>query len=75
MAKEVVLVPKEKYQKLIENQERISKSEFENNHLNFISKDEKKNNSKLKYDNADLKQEKNSKNRRRMGGAKYKSFH
>lgn len=58
MAKEVVLVPKEKYQKLLENQERISNSEFENNDLNFISKDEKKNNSKLKDDNADLKQEK-----------------
>lgn len=58
MAKEVVLVPKEKYQKLFENQERISNSEFENNDLNFISKDEKKNNSKLKDDNADLKQEK-----------------
>lgn len=75
MAKEVVLVPKEKYQKLLENQERISNSEFENNDLNFIGKDEKKNNSKLKDDNADLKQEKNSKNRRRMGGAKYKSNH
>lgn len=58
MAKEVVLVPKEKYQKLLENQERISNSEFENNDLNFIGKDEKKNNSKLKDDNADLKQEK-----------------
>lgn len=58
MAKEVVLVPKEKYQKLLENQEGISNSEFENNDLNFISKDEKKNNSKLKDDNADLKQEK-----------------
>lgn len=71
----MVLVPKEKYQKLLENQERISKSEFENNDLNFISKDEKKINSKLKDDNADLKQKKNSKNRRRMGGAKYKSNH
>lgn len=75
MAKEVVLVPKEKYQKLLENQERISNSEFENNDLNIIGKDEKKNNSKLKDDNADLKQEKNSKNRRRMDGAKYKSNH
>lgn len=75
MAKEVVLVSKEKYQKLLENQERISNSEFENNDLNFIGKDEKKNNSKLKDDNADLKQEKNSKNRRRMDGAKYKSNH
>lgn len=42
MAKEVVLVPKEKYQKLLENQERMSNSEFEKNDLNFISKDEKK---------------------------------
>lgn len=41
MAKQVVLVPKEKYQKLLENQERISNSEFEKNDLNFISKEEK----------------------------------
>lgn len=58
MAKEVVLVPKEKYQKLLENHGRMSNSEFEKNDLNFISKDEKKNNSELKDDNADLKQEK-----------------
>lgn len=42
MAKEVVLVPKEKYQKLLENQERMSNSEFEKKDLNFISKYEKK---------------------------------
>lgn len=57
MAKEVVLIQKENYQKLLENQERMSNSEFEKKDLYFISKVEKKNNSELKDDNADLKQE------------------